>query len=214
MVLDEKPVKKAHQQSTLLRLILVDDDRERASAVEKKLRQVGCFKVLSVIPTASGLLYQMAQQEPDVVIIALDSPDRDVLESLAIASNHNPRPVVMFSGSGDQRFISDAIRAGVTAYQAEDISPARVKAAIDVAVAQFSAFNELRRELNDTRRQLDDRKLVEKAKGLLMSVHQVTEDEAFNTLRKLAMDGHRSLGEAARDVISLMEKSKLGKRNR
>ncbi|MEM1153799.1 MAG: hypothetical protein AAGI44_06635, partial [Pseudomonadota bacterium] len=80
-----------------LRLILVDDDRERASAVESNLRDVG-FNVLSVIPTASGLLHQMAQHEPDVVIIALDSPDRDVLESLSIVSTHNPRPVVMFSG--------------------------------------------------------------------------------------------------------------------
>lgn len=187
----------------------MDDDRERASAVESSLRQAG-FTVLSVIPTASGLLYQMAQQEPDVVIIALDSPDRDVLESLSIASSHNPRPVVMFSGSGDQSFISDAIRAGVTGYQSEDISPARVKAAIEVAVAQFSAFSELRRELDDTRRQLDDRKRVEKAKGLLMAVHQVTEEEAFSTLRKLAMDRHRSLGETAADVVAILEKTKPG----
>ncbi len=119
--------------------MLIDDNLPRATAVEARLREVG-FDVLSVIPTASGLLYQMAQREPDVVIIALDSPDRDVLESLSIASSHNPRPVVMFSEAGDQRFITDAIRAGVTAYQAEDISPARVRAAIDIAVAQFSAF--------------------------------------------------------------------------
>ena len=193
-----------------LRLILVDDDRERATSVEANLRRVG-FNVLSVIPTASGLLYQMAQQQPDVVIIALDSPDRDVLESLTIASSHNPRPVVMFSGTGDQAFISDAIRAGVTAYQTEDISPARVRAAIDVAVAQFSAFSDLRQQLTDARRQLEDRKLIEKAKGLLMSVHQVEEAEAFNTLRKLAMDRHKSLGETAADVISIMEKTKPGR---
>ena len=200
---------KADKPAASLRLILVDDNRARAASVEENLRRVG-FTVLSVIPTASGLLYQMAQQEPDVVIIALDSPDRDVLESLTIASGHNPRPVVMFSGSGDQAFISDAIRAGVTAYQAEDISPARVQAAIDVAVAQFSAFSDLRQELNDTRRQLEDRKLIEKAKGLLMSVHQVGEEEAFTTLRKLAMDRHKSLGETAADVISIMEKTRPG----
>lgn len=196
-----------------LRLILVDDDRERATSVEANLRRVG-FDVLSVIPTASGLLYQMAQQQPDVVIIALDSPDRDVLESLTIASSHNPRPVVMFSGTGDQAFISDAIRAGVTAYQTEDISPARVRAAIDVAVAQFTAFSDLRQQLTDARRQLEDRKLIEKAKGLLMSVHQVEEAEAFSTLRKLAMDRHKSLGETAADVISIMEKTKPGRSTR
>lgn len=193
--------------SKVLRVILVDDNLSRATAVEARLREVG-FEVLSVIPTASGLLYQMAQQEPDVVIIALDSPDRDVLESLSIASAHNPRPVVMFSESGDQSFISDAIRAGVTAYQAEDINPTRVRAAIDIAVAQFSAFNQLREQLDETRRQLEERKLVEKAKGLLMSLHKVEEEEAFATLRKLAMDKNLTLGETAREVISILERTR------
>ncbi len=197
----------------VLRVILVDDDHSRASAVESKLRDVG-YEVLSVIPTASGLLYQMAQQEPDVVIIALDSPDRDVLESLTIASSHNPRPVVMFSEAGDQSFITDAIRAGVTAYQAEDINPARVRAAIDIAVAQFSAYDSLREQLDETRRQLEERKLVEKAKGLLMSIHKVEEEEAFATLRKLAMDKNRTLGETAREVISILERNKLKGKNR
>ena len=194
------------QEVAALRVILVDDDRERATAVEENLRAVG-FDVLSVIPTASGLLYQMSQQEPDVVIIALDSPDRDVLESLTIASTHNPRPVVMFSEAGDQTFISDAIRAGVTAYQAEDISTSRVRAAIDIAVAQFSAYSELRQELDATRRKLEERKLIDKARGLLMEMHKVTEEEAYSTLRKLAMDKHRSLGETAADVISILEKT-------
>jgi response regulator NasT len=200
-------VKIAKQSS--LRLILVDDNRERALAVESNLIQAG-FTVLSVIPTGSGLLYQMAQQEPDVVIVALDSPDRDVLESLAIASAHNARPVVMFSETGDQRFIADAIRAGVTAYQVEDISPGRVRAAIDVAVAQFTAFNDLKLELHETRRQLNERKLVEKAKGLLMSIHQVDEAEAFTILRKLAMDRNKTLGDTARDVIAIVAKANRG----
>lgn len=200
-------VKVARQSS--LRLILVDDNRERALAVESDLVRAG-FTVLSVIPTGSGLLYQMAQREPDVVIVALDSPDRDVLESLAIASAHNARPVVMFSEAGDQAFISAAIRAGVTAYQVEDISPGRVRAAIDVAVAQFTAFNDIKQELNETRRQLSERKQVEKAKGLLMSIHHVDEGEAFNTLRKLAMDRHKTLGDIARDVIAIVEKAHRG----
>ncbi|MEH6606952.1 MAG: ANTAR domain-containing protein [Pseudomonadales bacterium] len=202
------PLKSKSKSNPLLRVILVDDDLSRAAAVETQLREVG-FDVLSIIPTASGLLYQMAEQEPDVVIIALDSPDRDVLESLSIASAHNPRPVVMFSEAGDRNFISDAINAGVTAYQAEDISPARVRAAIDIAIAQFSQFKLLREELDHTRRQLEDRKLVEKAKGLLMRVHGVSEEEAFSTLRKLAMDKNRTLGESARDVIEIVERSKL-----
>ncbi|WP_187275795.1 ANTAR domain-containing response regulator [Parahaliea aestuarii] len=193
--------------SAPLRVILVDDNAERASAVAAGLALPG-LEIISVIPTASGLLYQMAQQEPDVVVIALDSPDRDVLESLSIASSHNPRPVVMFSGSGDSGFIGDAIRAGVTAYQAEDIQPERVKAVIDVAMAQFSAFSDLRQELDRTRAQLADRKLVEKAKGLISAIHGVDEEEAFRTLRKLAMDQNQTLGEVARNVIAVLEKSR------
>ncbi|MBN7796737.1 ANTAR domain-containing protein [Parahaliea mediterranea] len=193
------------QASAPLRLILVDDNPERAAAVERSLSQPG-LEVVSVIATASGLLYQMAQLEPDVVVIALDSPDRDVLESLSIASAHNPRPVVMFSGSGDSRFIGDAIRAGVTAYQAEDINPERVRAVIDVAMAQFAAFDELKRELDRTRAQLAQRKVVEKAKGLLCAAHGVTEDEAFRTIRKLSMDQNRTLAETARGIIEILDK--------
>ncbi|GAB5451280.1 MAG: ANTAR domain-containing protein [Halioglobus sp.] len=182
----------------------MDDDRSRASAVEARLCAVG-FHVLSIISTAAGLLYQVAQREPDVVIIALDSPDRDVLESLSIASAHNPRPVVMFSESGDKQFINEAIRAGVTAYQAEDISAERVRVAIEIAMAQFSAFHDLREELHDTRRQLAGRRVVERAKGLLMASLGVEEDQAFSNLRKLAMDRGRTLEETARNVIALLE---------
>ena len=189
-----------------LRLILVDDDSERAAAVDASLQQAG-FNVLAVIPTASGLLYQMAQHNPDVVIIALDSPDRDVLESLSIASSHNPRPVVMFSDSGDQSFIAEAIRAGVTAYQVEDINPSRAKAAIDVALAQFSAFNKLQQELDKTRRELAGRKTVDRAKGLLMARHQVSEEKAYTTLRKLAMDSNSSLADTADKVITMLEQA-------
>ncbi len=187
----------------LLRLILVDDDRERAAAVADGLGQVG-FTVISVIPTAAGLLYQMSQHEPDAVIIALDSPDRDVLDSLSVVSSHNPRPVVMFSEAGDKDFITDAIRAGVTAYQAEDINPVRVRAAVDVAMAQFTTYNELKCELSKTRRQLEERKLIEKAKGMLMDVHKIAENEAFATLRKLAMDRNRTLGETAQEVVEIL----------
>jgi response regulator NasT len=118
----------------------------------------------------------------------------------------------MFSEAGDQDFIGDAIRAGVTAYQAEDISPARVRAAVDIAIAQFSAFNELKQQLDDTRRQLADRKTIDKAKGLLMDLHGVAEDEAYATLRKLAMDKNKTLGETAGDVIAILEKAVSGRR--
>ena len=165
---------------------------------------MGCT-VLAVIPTGAGILKQIADHEPDIIIIALDSPDRDVLESLSVASSHNPRPVAMFSRTNDTSFISEAIRSGVTAYQAQDIHPARVEAAIDVAIAQFQTYSVLRTELSEVRTKLDERKVIERAKGLLISKKKISEERAFVALRKTAMNRNRTLAEAAQDIIDLLE---------
>ena len=187
-----------------LRVILVDDYLGRASDTAASLEAVGCT-VLAVIPTGAGLLKQIADHEPDIIIIALDSPDRDVLESLSVASIHNPRPVAMFSGTNDTSFIGEAIRSGVTAYQAQDIHPARVEAAIDVAIAQFQTYSVLRTELSEVRTKLDERKVIERAKGLLMSKKKISEERAFVALRKTAMNRNSTLAEAAQDIIDLFE---------
>ena len=188
-----------------LRLLLVDDNEERVAVVERGLLDSD-FDVVAVIPTAGGLLHQLDTLLPDVVLIALDSPDRDVLESLAIASHHNPRPVVMFSEADDQAFVADAIRAGVTAYQAEGINPERARTAIAVASTHFATYRELRAELDRTRQQLSDRKLVDQAKGLIMQARGVSEEEAYAALRKLAMDRQCSIGEASRDVLAILNR--------
>lgn len=192
-----------------LRLLLVDDDEARISAVERGLQESG-FNVLAVIPTAGGLLHQVDTLMPDVVLVALDSPDRDVLESLAIASHHNPRPVVMFSQADDQAFVADAIRSGVTAYQAEGINLERARTAIAVASAHFATYKALRSELDKTRQQLSDRKLIDQAKGLIMQARGVSEDDAFAALRKLAMDKQCSIGEAASDVLAILKRNRGG----
>lgn len=202
---------ESQPSSQQLRLLLVDDDAERASAVESGLLASN-FEVVAVIPTAGGLLYQMETHSPDIVLIALDSPDRDVLESLAVASVHNPRPVVMFSESNDQAFVSDAIRAGVTAYQTEGINPDRARTAISVASTHFATYRELRSELDRTRQQLSDRKLIDQARGLIMQARGVSEEEAFSALRKLSMERQRSLGDTARDVIQLLNRGRGGRR--
>lgn len=192
-----------------LRLLLVDDDEARISAVERGLQESG-FDVLAVIPTAGGLLHQVNTLLPDVVLVALDSPDRDVLESLAISSHHNPRPVVMFSQADDQEFVVDAIRSGVTAYQAEGINLERARTAIAVASAHFATYKDLRIELDRTRKQLSDRKLIDQAKGLIMQARGVSEDDAFAALRKLAMDKQCSIGEAASDVLAILKRNRGG----
>lgn len=174
--------------------------------VEQALIAAG-FNVLSSIPSATGLLFQMQQHQPDVILIDLDSPDRDVLESLSIINMHNPMPVVMFSKQNDTDFITQAVQSGVTAYQLDTVSPSKVKPVIDLAMAQFKAFQSVRDELDSTRSQLADRKIIERAKGLLMEVHEVNEEQAFSTLRSLAMETNQKLAVTAQNVVTMLEKS-------
>src|SRR5690606_28310134 len=190
--------------------MLVDDNPERAQLVEERLWNCG-YEVVSVIPSATGLLFQIEQHSPDVVLIDLQSPDRDVLESLAIVNHHNPRPVVMFTQQDDPDYINQAVNAGISTYLVGDIDPAHVKPIIDVALAQFRAFQSLRNELNSTRVQLEDRRVIEQAKGLLMAHQKMTEEEAHRMLNKLAMDNNQRLPDVARTVLATLSPKGGGK---
>lgn len=192
--------------SGALSIMLVDDQPERAAMVEQAMMNAG-HKVLSIIPSAAGLLFQIEQHKPDVILIDLDSPDRDMLDSLSIINAHNPMPVVMFSKEDDPAFIQQAVKSGVTAYQLDTISAEKVTPVLDVAMAQFDAFQSVKNALDDTRSELADRKTIEKAKGLLIQVHSVSEEEAFKTLRSLAMETNQKLGVTAQSVITMLEKT-------
>ncbi len=141
---------KPKNDANIVKVMLVDDHPERAAMVEESLRASG-FEVLSTIPSATGLLFQIEQHRPDVVLIDLDSPDRDVLESLSIINSHNPTPVVMFTEEEDPEYIEQAVTAGISTYLVGSINPQQVKPVINVALAQFKSFQNLRNELNTTR---------------------------------------------------------------
>ncbi|MGE3297899.1 MAG: ANTAR domain-containing response regulator [Porticoccaceae bacterium] len=187
-------------------IMLVDDSPERAAMVEAAL---GCrgFNVVAVLPSASGLLFQMEQHKPQVVMIELESPDRDILESLAVLNLHQPTPVVMFSREQDPAFIQQAIAAGVSAYLAEGVDPDRVKTVIDIAIAQFEHFQALRRNFEETLRKLENHKLVDRAKRLLMAHQQIDEDQAYTQMRKLAMNSNRKITAVAAGVIAILDKN-------
>ncbi len=190
-------------ESTPLRVMLVDDNGERAAMVEERLLSCG-FEVTMVIPSAAGLLFQIEKNRPDVVVMDLQSPDRDVLESLAIINHHNPTPVVMFSREDDPDYIRQAVSAGISTYLVGGIDPDQVKPIIDVAMAQFRAFQSLREELHSTRAELEERNLIDKAKRLLMTQRGLDEDAAHRLLTKLAMDNNQRLPVVARTVISTL----------
>jgi len=132
----------------------------------------------------------VAEQLPDVIIIDTHSPDRDTIEHLCVISQDTPRPIVMFSADGNTEKIREAVRAGVSAYVVDGLAAQRVQPILDVAIARFEALQSLRNELEDAQTQLADRKRIDRAKGILMKQRKLSEEEAYQWLRKMAMGPH------------------------
>jgi response regulator NasT len=186
-----------------VRVMLVDESPVRAATVKINLIEAG-FDVVVCMVTTAGLLHQIEQHRPDVILIDLESPGRDVLESLSIINRHNPTPVVMFSGEDHPSFIKAAVDAGVSAYTVGSYDTSKVKPVIDVAMAQFKSFQALRLALDSTRAQLDNLSVVSQAKTMLIKRHGMSEDAAHRQLRDLAMDTNQTLPQAALAVITLL----------
>lgn len=188
-----------------LRVLLVDGDAQRIRQLTLALHQQG-HRVICHTADIASLNQQVAKEQPDIVIIDMDSPDRDTLESMAMMSRENPRPIVFFAEQqNDHQTMAAAINAGVSAYIADGVQPDRVTAIIDTAIAHFSAHAALREELAEIKGQLAGRKVVEQAKGLLMKHQGCDEAAAFKTLRKLAMDRGQKLPDVAANVIDILK---------
>jgi two-component system, response regulator / RNA-binding antiterminator len=183
-----------------MRVLVVDETPERADILREGLRRAG-YEVSASLSSPVSLLATIEQLKPDVIVIDTESPSRDVLEHLVVLTQHTPRPVVMFSSDGAPETIREAVRAGVSAYVVDGLDPNRIRAIIDVAVARFEDFQRLREELAEANLKLAERKLVEKAKGLLMKRRSLDEQAAYALLRKFAMDRKLRLGEVAQQLI-------------
>lgn len=186
-----------------LGVMVLDDNIERAVMVEKNLLQNG-FRVLALLTSASGLLNQIEQHKPDVIVIDIESPDRDVLESLAVVSQHNPTPTVMFSQKNDPDFVSQAVMSGVTAYQGRELSPDIVKPIIEVAMSQFRSFNLLRKQLAQTQTELEESKLIERAKARLAAHRGIDSNSAYKLMRKLSMDNNKRMTAVAETILATL----------
>ncbi len=187
-----------------LRVLLVDDNAERAAAVTAGLEADGC-EVVALLPDHADIVDQVRSTGAQVIVCDLDHASRDAIDSMRALHRDEPRPVVMFVDRTDPGSISAAMEAGVAAYVVEGLSPRRVRAVIDVAVVRFQAHQALRAELAEARSALSDRKLVERAKGLLMQTRRMSEDEAYRALRRLAMDQGKRLTEVAENVIAMVK---------
>jgi response regulator NasT len=187
-----------------LKVMLVDEQPERQAVVAEMLKTVGCEVVASLTPE-DDLLAQVADVRPDVVIIDMESPSRDTLESLRSVQSAIPRPMVMFSQDDNGEIIRRAVDAGVSAYIVDGIKAERVRPILEAAMARFEQYQALEAELHKTRDQLESRKKVDRAKGILMKERKLTEEEAYALLRKTAMAQNKKISEIAEVIISAVD---------
>ena len=187
-----------------LKVLLVDDSPERTEILRAALEKAR-YNVAAVIESPLELLRAVEDHQPDAIIIDTESPARDVLEHVVMVSRDQPRPIVMFSSDGASDSIRNAVRAGVSAYVLDGLDAARVQGIVEVAVARFDEYQRLVAELAEANLKLSERKLVDRAKGILMKSRGYSEDEAYHALRKLAMTRKKRLGDVARMVIDMAD---------
>ena len=184
-----------------LRILLVDQNMTRASILEEGLREAGYTNV-TVVRDMQNLLRRIVDEDPDVICIDLENPNRDVLEQMFQVSRVVRRPVAMFVDRSDSDMIKAAVESGVGAYVVDGLKKERVRAVVDTAISRFKAFNELREELDQAKQALGERKVVERAKGILMKERGLTEEAAYALLRKAAMSDNKRVVEIAQAVIT------------
>ena len=187
-----------------LRVMLIDGREARSDELGRGLEQAGCLVVHTARPDAD-LERAIAECSPDVVIIDLECPSRDTLEGMCRIGRASPRPIVMFVDESDRESIRSAIRAGVAAYVVKGASAERVRPVLDVAIARFQEFEALRSELREARSTLAERKVIERAKGVLMQKRKLPEAEAYAALRKMAMSRSMRLHDVAQRVLEMAE---------
>ena len=182
-------------------IVVVEEDRDRALAIVDALRASGDCEVV-VIGNVSGLARRIAAHTPDVVLIDIDNPTRDVLEELTLASGPLERPVAMFVSGTASGLARAAIEAGVSAYVVDGFQPERVMPILETAIARFQIVRQMRTELVETRRALEERKVIDRAKGLLMKARRIDEEAAYALLRKAAMDQGRRVADVAEALVT------------
>jgi len=188
----------------MLRVMLVDESQGDVSPLKVSLTEAG-YDVVEVTSSADVLLDRVAAVQPDVIIIDTESPTRDTLEQLSFVSASQPRPIVLFTEDRESATIQAAIKAGVSAYVVAGMQPERLRPILEVAVARFEQDRALRDELKSAQERLVERKVIERAKGILQQQKGVSEDEAFRLMRKLAMDRNRKLLDVAQQIIDVSD---------
>jgi len=187
-----------------LKIVIVDQNPIRAAILEDGLREAGYVHVVRIDET-SHLLARIYSIDPDVILIDLEDPSRDVLEQMFQVSRAVRRPVAMFVDQSDRASIEAAVDAGVSAYIVGGLRKDRVQNILDLCISRFNAFSRLEGELERTRSALEERKVIDRAKGILMKAKNLPEETAYAMLRKTAMNENKKIAEVAQSVITAAE---------
>ncbi|MFD9898699.1 ANTAR domain-containing response regulator [Mesorhizobium sp. NPDC059025] len=184
-----------------LRILVIDENRIRAAIIEAGLREAGHAEV-TLVDDVTGIAARIATLQPDVIVIDIENPNRDMLENMFQLSRAVKRPIAMFVDRSDTASIEAAVDAGVSAYVVDGLKKERVKPILDMAISRFNAFSRMERELEEARTELQSRKTVERAKGILMKSRGLSEQEAYALLRKTAMNQNRKIGDVAQSLVT------------
>jgi two-component system, response regulator / RNA-binding antiterminator len=188
----------------MYRVMLVDERPERLSFISSKLDDDGCCVVACVRPN-EDLLACVREHDPEVIIIDIDSPGRDTLESLRSLHSTAPRPMLMFTQDDQGETIRQAVEAGISAYVVDGLQTRNVRPIVEAAMARFRQFRALEQELAETRLRLVERKQVERAKGILMQQRGLSEDAAYRLLRRAAMERNKRIADIAESIVTAHE---------
>lgn len=186
---------------TNLTILVIDENPVRTAILEDGLREAGYTRIVSLDSTHE-LLRKVFTIDPDVILIDLANPSRDVLEQMFQVSRTVKRPIAVFVDQSDTAMIEASVDAGVSAYIVDGLRKDRVKPILDMTVSRFNAFDRLSRELDQARSELAERKVIERAKGILMKSRGISEEDAFALLRKTAMNEKKKLADIAQSVVT------------
>jgi len=184
-----------------LRILVVEQDQERARNIIDALIEAG-WPNARAIGNTSRLEREIAAHTPDIVLIDLANPDRDTLEQIAVATESRERPVALFVDRTDEDLTQAALAAGVSAYVVDGLQMNRIRSVLETAIARFQIMRQMQSELDAAKRALGDRKTIDRAKGILMRQRALSEDQAYQLLRKTAMDQGRKVIDVAQALVT------------
>jgi len=186
------------------KIVIVDESPIRAAILQEGLREAGYTDVVHISEMQS-LLARIYALDPDIVVIDLENPSRDSLEQMFQVSRVVRRPIAMFVDQSDAASIQASVDAGVSAYIVDGLKKERIKPILDLCVSRFNAFARLQDELDRTKNALEERKVIDRAKGILMKLKGLTEEEAYVLMRSTAMREKKKIGEIAQSILTASE---------